>query len=64
LLSSVASVSAGPPVTATFFKVVPSTNAIHRPSGEMNGPLGAPVNIATGSRRRARDEELRAAAAT
>ena len=46
-----ASVIAGPPVTATFFKeVMLSTNPIHWPSGETNGELGAPVNTATGAR--------------
>ena len=50
-VSSVARVTAGPPVTATFFNTPrPSTNPIHWPSGETNGPRGAPVNTATGSR--------------
>ena len=49
--SPVASVNAGPPVTATFFKeVLLSKNPIHWPSGETKDARGAPVNTATGSR--------------
>ena len=49
--SSVDSVIAGPPVSDTFLNVLPlSMNPIHCPSGETNGPRGAPVNTATGSR--------------
>ena len=50
-VSSVASVTAGPPVTATFFNAPrPSVNPIHWPSGDVNNPIGAPVNTATGAR--------------
>ena len=49
-LSSVAIVAGGPPVTLTLFSIWAwSRNAIHWPSGEMNGAVGAPVNTATGS---------------
>jgi hypothetical protein len=48
--SRVASVMAGPPVTATFFNgIVPSVNPIHLPSGDTNGPRGSPVNTVTGA---------------
>ena len=50
-VSSVASVTAGPPVTGTFFNTLrPSTNPIHCPSGETNSPRGPPVNTTTGAR--------------
>ena len=42
--SMAASVTAGPPVIATFFNgVLPSTKPTHWPLGETNGPRGAPL---------------------
>src|SRR5262245_42649083 len=50
--SRVASVTAGPPDTATFFNVPgPSLNPIHCPAGDVNKPTGRlPVYTATGER--------------
>ena len=40
------SVTAGPPVIATFFSALtPSKKPIHWPSGETNGPYGAPSPV-------------------